>query len=51
MLAARMRAYVHEGEPLATVLPVPADREAVLNRLAATVLLGNTRTMQQHPPA
>ncbi len=40
-------AYVHEGEPLVTLWPAPADVEAARNRLAATVVVANTRTMQK----
>jgi uncharacterized membrane protein len=43
----RNGAYIHEGEPLVTVCPVPADAEAVRSRLAATVLVADTRTMQE----
>jgi uncharacterized membrane protein len=45
-LETRIGAYIHEGEPLATVRPVPADAEAVLRRVSATVTVAETRTMQ-----
>lgn len=43
----RNGAYIHEGEPLVTVWPEPPDAEAVQARLAATVLVADTRTMQE----
>jgi uncharacterized membrane protein len=43
----RNGAYIHEGQPLVTVWPVPDDAEAVQNRLAATVVVANARTMQE----
>lgn len=43
----RNGACVHEGEPLVTLWPVPADAEAARNRLAATVVVASTRTMQE----
>jgi uncharacterized membrane protein len=43
----RNGAYIHEGEPLVTVRPVPDDADAVQDRLAATVLVADTRTMQE----
>jgi uncharacterized membrane protein len=43
----RNGAYIHEGEPLVAVWPVPDDADAVQNRLAATVLVADTRTMQE----
>ena len=43
----RNGAYVHEGEPLVTLWPVPADAAAVRRRLAPTVVVANTRTMQE----
>jgi uncharacterized membrane protein len=45
-LETRIGAYIHEGEPLVTVRPVPADPQAVLRRLSATVTVAETRTMQ-----
>jgi uncharacterized membrane protein len=46
-LETRNGAYVHEGEPLVTLWPIPADAEAVRTRLAATVVVADTRTMQE----
>ncbi|SNR69516.1 DUF2254 domain-containing protein [Blastococcus mobilis] len=45
-LETRIGAYIHEGEPLVTVWPVPADTRGVLRRLSATVTVADTRTMQ-----
>jgi uncharacterized membrane protein len=45
-LETRAGAYIHEGEPLAVVWPVPADADVVRRRLAASVLIADTRTMQ-----
>lgn len=46
-LETRVGAYIHRGEALATLSPVPNDPQAVVRRLSATVLVGNTRTMQE----
>lgn len=46
-LETRAGAYLHGGEPLATVWPVPADPQQVLRRLSATVLIADSRTMQR----
>lgn len=46
-LETRIGAYIHEGEALATVRPVPADPHTVQRRLAATVMIDTSRTMQQ----
>ncbi|WP_205730237.1 DUF2254 domain-containing protein [Blastococcus sp. TF02-8] len=43
----RNGAYIHEGEPLVTIWPVPADADAVCEALARTVLVADTRTMQE----
>ncbi|RBY78974.1 DUF2254 domain-containing protein [Geodermatophilus sp. TF02-6] len=43
----RNGAYIHEGEPLVTLWPAPADTDAVEHRLAATVVLADNRTMQE----
>lgn len=47
-LETRIGAYIHEGEPLVTVWPVPDDPDAVLRRLSATVTVtvAEMRTMQ-----
>jgi uncharacterized membrane protein len=45
-LETRIGAYIHEGEPIVTVWPVPADAQGVLRRLSATVTVADTRTMQ-----
>ncbi|WP_217636154.1 DUF2254 domain-containing protein [Geodermatophilus siccatus] len=45
-LETRVGAYVHGGEPLVTVWPAPEDRGATARRLAATVLVSASRTMQ-----
>ncbi|MGY1815290.1 DUF2254 domain-containing protein [Blastococcus sp. SYSU D00820] len=45
-LDTRTGAYVHAGEPLLTVWPVPADADRVAGRLAAAVLVDDVRTMQ-----
>jgi uncharacterized membrane protein len=43
----RNGAYVHEGEPLISLWPVPADAGRVRDRLAATVVLADPRTMPE----
>lgn len=43
----RTGAYIHEGEALATLWPVPVDPEDVERRLSATVAIADTRTMQE----
>ena len=45
-LETRAGAYVHAGEPLTTVWPAPGNPQPVLRRLAATVLIADSRTMQ-----
>ncbi|SNX96978.1 Uncharacterized membrane protein [Geodermatophilus sabuli] len=45
-LETRPGAYIHEGEPLVTLWPVPTEPDAVVRRLSATVLIADTRTMQ-----
>jgi uncharacterized membrane protein len=45
-LETRIGAYIHEGEPLVTVWPVPDDPDTVLRRLSATVTVAESRTMQ-----
>jgi uncharacterized membrane protein len=45
-LETRAGAYVHAGEALVTVWPVPEDAEAVRRRVAASVLIADARTMQ-----
>jgi uncharacterized membrane protein len=46
-LETRIGAYIHEGEPLLALWPAPDDPDPVLRRLAATVSIGDARTMQQ----
>ncbi|MGY1639035.1 DUF2254 domain-containing protein [Geodermatophilus sp. SYSU D00742] len=48
-LETRVGAYIHAGEPLLTVWPVPDDVEGVRRRLTASVLIADTRTMQCEP--
>jgi uncharacterized membrane protein len=45
-LETRIGAYIHEGEPLVTVWPMPADTQGVLRGLSATVDVADSRTMQ-----
>ncbi|WP_199582731.1 DUF2254 domain-containing protein [Blastococcus sp. TF02-09] len=45
-LETRIGAYIHEGEPLVTVWPAPADAGATTRRLASTVTVADNRTMQ-----
>ncbi len=46
-LETRTGAYVHEGEALATVWPAPVPAERVVRRLSATLVLADSRTMQE----
>jgi uncharacterized membrane protein len=46
-LETRNGAYIHEGEPLITVWPLPEDAASVQDRLTATVVVADTRTMQE----
>jgi uncharacterized membrane protein len=46
-LETRVGAYIHEGEPLVTLWPVPTDVESVIRRVSATVTVADARTMQQ----
>ncbi|UQU67609.1 DUF2254 domain-containing protein [Couchioplanes caeruleus] len=45
-LETRTGAYIHAGEPLATVWPVPPSPERTRRRLIRTVLIADSRTMQ-----
>lgn len=45
-LETRIGAYIHEGEPLVTVWPAPADTSGTTRRLTATVTVADSRTMQ-----
>jgi uncharacterized membrane protein len=46
-LDTRVGAYIHEGEPLVTLWPAPADRDRVRDLLVATVMVADSRTMQE----
>ncbi len=46
-LETRMGAYVHQGGPLATVWPPPLYPDRVRRRLARTIAVSGSRTMQQ----
>jgi uncharacterized membrane protein len=46
-LETRTGAYIHAGEPLVILWPVPAHPQPVLRRLTTTVLIADSRTMQQ----
>ncbi|GAB3347598.1 hypothetical protein GCM10027300_08900 [Modestobacter lapidis] len=46
-LDTRTGAYLHRGEALVTVWPVPADPGRVVRRLLASVRVADSRTMQQ----
>jgi uncharacterized membrane protein len=46
-LETRSGSYIHEGEPLVSVWPAPANPGEVSHRLSATVMVGAGRTMQQ----
>jgi uncharacterized membrane protein len=48
-LETRNGAYIHQGEPLVTVVPTPApsDQTAVARRMSAAVVIGDSRTMQE----
>jgi uncharacterized membrane protein len=46
-LETRTGAYIHEGEPLATLWPAPDHRDRVLATLARTVVVADNRTMQE----
>lgn len=46
-LETRTGAYIHHGEILATIWPVPADRAKVRADLLSTVEIADIRTMQQ----
>lgn len=41
-LETRAGAYIHAGEPLITVWPVPGDRKSMLRRLSGTVVIADT---------
>ncbi|WP_369132188.1 DUF2254 family protein [Modestobacter sp. I12A-02662] len=45
-LETRGGAYIHAGEALVTVWPVPGEAEVVGRRLTASVLIADSRTMQ-----
>jgi uncharacterized membrane protein len=45
-LETRAGAYIHAGEPLITVWPVPDDPSTIMRQLSSTVLIADTRTMQ-----
>jgi uncharacterized membrane protein len=46
-LDTRVGAFIVQNAPLATVWPVPNDTESVRKDMAAAVLIGDNRTMQQ----
>ncbi len=46
-LDTRAGAYIHEGEPLATLWPVPRDQARAASRLASSVDVAHSRTMQE----
>lgn len=43
----RVGAYIHRGEPVFTIWPIPSNAERTRTRLQATVVVADTRTMQQ----
>ncbi|MFS0896790.1 DUF2254 domain-containing protein [Mycolicibacterium litorale] len=46
-LETRTGAYIHRGEALMTIWPIPADAEKVRAELLSTVEIADVRTMQQ----
>lgn len=46
-LETRNGAYIHEGEPLVTVVPAPTDPVTVARRVSAAVVISDGRTMQE----
>lgn len=46
-LETRAGAYIHAGEPLAALWPVPERTGAVARRLSQMVVVGHSRTMQE----
>jgi uncharacterized membrane protein len=45
-LETRVGAYIHAGEPLVVLCPTPDDVDRVAERIAATVVIADGRTMQ-----
>ncbi|MGV0626509.1 DUF2254 domain-containing protein [Mycolicibacter minnesotensis] len=46
-LDTRVGAYIHLGQPLVTIWPVPANPDRVRNKLPRAVVVSDSRTMQE----